>query len=44
MKKINKTPGYMYLLVVGALAIATFAVAVALKYIQLGEIGLKFNF
>jgi len=36
MKRISKTPGYMYVLVLGALLIATFAILVGTKVIALG--------
>ena len=41
---MSKEPSYIYWLVVGALLTALFAAGVALKYIQVGEAGLQFNF
>ena len=43
MKKINKTPGYMYALVAAALLVAGFAILVGTGIIELGEKGLMIN-
>lgn len=42
-KDINKTPGYMYVLVAGAILIASFAAAVGLRIIEIGQNGLIIN-
>ena len=39
----NKTPGYMYVLVAGAMLIAAFAIGVGLHIIEIGQNGLIIN-